>query len=130
MSFRLNVTGRGKLRGGQAHEGSRGLEDFFVLRHRETVLRNKKERKKEKKGELKSALKALIKGQEKIFIDTNAVYFLQSTFSLWPGGFFRLKKIVKIRYSNKEMHENISKTSKKIDFFLNQKLFKMPKTRF
>ena len=58
MSFRLNVTGRGKLRRGQAHEDRpcRGLEDF-VLRHRETVLRNKKERKKEK-GELKSALKA------------------------------------------------------------------------
>ena len=64
MSFRLNVTGRGKLRRGQAHEDRpcRGLEDF-VLRHRETVLRNKKERKK--KGELKSGLKALIKGQEK-----------------------------------------------------------------
>ena len=64
MSFRLNVTGRGKQRRGQAHEDRpcRGLEDF-VLRHRETVFRNKKERKK--KGELKSALKALIKGQEK-----------------------------------------------------------------
>ena len=116
MSFRLNVTGRGKLRRGQTHEDRpcRGLEDF-VLRHRETVLRNKKERKK--KGELKSALKALIKGQEKIFIDTNAVSFLKSTFSLWPDGFFRLKEIVKIRSSNKEMHENISKKSKKNRFF-------------
>ena len=70
MSFRVNVTGRGKLHRDQVHEEGpcRGLEDF-VLKHRETVLRNKKkkERKKErkKKGELKSALKALTKGRGK-----------------------------------------------------------------
>ena len=76
---------------------------------------SKQERKKErKKGELKSALKGTDKGPGKIFfIGTNAVSFLKSTFSLWPDGFFRLKEIVKIRSSNKEMHENISKKSKK-----------------
>ena len=85
-----------------------------------------KTRKKEN-GELKSAVKALIKGQEKIFIDINAVSFLnllKSTFSLWPEGFFRLKEIAKVRSSNKEMHENISKKVKKNRFFFNQKLFK------
>ena len=78
----------------------RGLEDF-VLRHRETVLRNKKERKKERKKEnLRSALKALIKGQEKkIFIDTNAVSTTE--FFVFQQSFYLLLTVKPARMSVK-----------------------------
>ena len=126
MSFRLNVTGRGKLRRGQAHEDRpcRGLEDF-VLRHRETVLRNKKERKKERKGELKSALKALIKGQEK----KSSLTQMQSPSSsqLFRCGltaFFGWKKLSKLDLPTRKCMKTFQKKSKKIHLFFNQKLFK------